>query len=328
MKKIFLGLLLIIIVQAIIAQQRALMTQYMFNDLVYNPAVAGVKDYVPINLNVREQWTGINAAPSTQSVSLHGYLDYNLGAGAHIFNHVAGPLRRTGLTLSSAYHLKLSKSTFKKEFRTLSFGISGTLFQYTLDKERIKTRIPDDPAVAKAFNNRLVPDVSFGLYYHEGDKFYFGLSSLSLLQTRFDLFNNYEFNINRTVRNYYLTGGANLTFTDQFSIQPSFLGQVIESTPFQIEGALIAYYKSKYFLGPTYRHKDALGAIMGYKNRTFRVSYSFDYTTSDIQAFQNGTHEFNISLFFLNGDMGTGKKYRGNKQRAARSKYKPDISKF
>lgn len=328
MKKTLLILLYIFVSVVTYSQQRALMTQYMFNDLIFNPAVAGVKDYVPINLNVREQWTTINAAPATQSVSMHGYLDYNLGAGAHVFNHSAGPLRRTGLTLSTAYHLKLKENRYSKEHRTLSFGLSGTLMQYVLDKEKIKTRIPDDPAVINAFNYRMVPDFSMGVYYHEGNKFYVGVSTLNLLQTRFDLFNTYEFNINKTVRNYYISGGANFKVNYDYSIQAFMLGQIIESTPFQVEIAVLNFIKTKYFIGPTYRLQDSFGGIIGYKNHSLRVSYSYDYTTSDIRPFQNGTHEVNFTLFFLNGSLNGSKTYKGDKQRAANSKYKPDINEF
>ena len=135
MKKIVF-FILVCIAFNVNAQQRALTTQYMFNDLIFNPAIAGVKDYVPVNLSVREQWTGINEAPSTQTLSMHGFLDANLGAGVHIFNHVTGPLRNTGITLSSAYHLKITKSRFSKEYKTLSFGLSGSLQQYVTDKSK------------------------------------------------------------------------------------------------------------------------------------------------------------------------------------------------
>ena len=170
MKKILLIIITFFVVNAY-TQQRPLITQYMFNDLVFNPAIAGVKDYVPLNVSVREQWTGINEAPSTQSLSLHGFLDANLGAGAHIFNHVTGPLRRTGFTVSTAYHVKISKGRYSKDFKTFSFGLAGSLQQYVTDKSKIKTRIIDDPAVNKTFNYQLVPDVSFGLYFHEGNKY-------------------------------------------------------------------------------------------------------------------------------------------------------------
>lgn len=327
MKRILLVIITFFVVTAH-AQQRPLITQYMFNDLVFNPAIAGVKDYVPLNFNVREQWTGINEAPSTQSISMHGFLDANLGAGAHIFNHVTGPLRRTGFTVSTAYHLKISKSRYSKVFKTLSFGLGGSLQQYVTDKSKIKTRIIDDPAINDIFNYKLVPDVSFGIYFHEGNKYYFGLSSLSLMQTHFDLFNNYEFNINEVVRNYYITGGGNIKFNQDFSLQPSFLGQMIESTPFQIEFSLVGYYKEKYFLGASYRNQDAVSGIVGYKNNAVRVGYSFDYTLSDIGSFSSGTHEVNITLFFLNGSLGGGKTYKGNKQRRSKSNYKPDIDVF
>ena len=47
------------------AQQLAHHSQYMFNDLFINPAIAGTKDNHPLMGTIRNQWLGLDDAPQT-----------------------------------------------------------------------------------------------------------------------------------------------------------------------------------------------------------------------------------------------------------------------
>lgn len=54
------------------AQQDVLLSQYMLNHLLINPAYAGSKDYNVSQLLYRRQWVGMEGAPVTQIGSVHG----------------------------------------------------------------------------------------------------------------------------------------------------------------------------------------------------------------------------------------------------------------
>ena len=47
------------------AQQEPTYSQYMLNPFLINPAAAGSEGTTSVNLTGREQWVGINGAPST-----------------------------------------------------------------------------------------------------------------------------------------------------------------------------------------------------------------------------------------------------------------------
>ena len=51
------------------AQQEPSYTQYMFNTQTINPAYAGTWNALGFMVLAREQWTGIDGAPSTQTLS-------------------------------------------------------------------------------------------------------------------------------------------------------------------------------------------------------------------------------------------------------------------
>ena len=60
MRKLILALL-ISIPSLAIAQQSPLYSQYMLNDFVINPAIAGSKPFYPLRVNAREQWEGLGS---------------------------------------------------------------------------------------------------------------------------------------------------------------------------------------------------------------------------------------------------------------------------
>ena len=85
--------LLISIPSLAIAQQSPLYSQYMLNDFVINPAIAGSKPFYPLRVNAREQWEGLGSfAPSTQSLSFHAPVgDGRVGLGGIIFQDNTPP---------------------------------------------------------------------------------------------------------------------------------------------------------------------------------------------------------------------------------------------
>ena len=54
------------------AQAKPSYTQYILNNYILNPAVTGIENYTDIKLSNRNQWTGINGAPVTTYLTMHG----------------------------------------------------------------------------------------------------------------------------------------------------------------------------------------------------------------------------------------------------------------
>ena len=307
---------IIIIIMAVVTapvvygQQISLNSMYSFNDFIVNPAVAGSKDYVPITLSFRRQWVGIEGAPVTQLLSAHGYLGSNLGMGGYIFNDVTGPTRRTGLNLSLAYHLQLSRD----QMHVLSMGLAGTLFQHTYQKDKLTTDEPDDIAIINANNNEIVPDANFGLYYYYADKGYAGVAAFNLIQTRVDLFHTGDRFFNPIMRTYYLTAGYNFQIGKDFAIKPSFLLQTMESTPMQIDLTAKFMLKNMVWLGASYRNKDAVVGMLGLTIKRFSFGYAYDVTISDIKNYSSGSHELCLGYYFPMGKASAKRKLPWNKR--------------
>ena len=110
-KYILLSIVTLLLSFSYWGQQTALNSQYMFNDFAINPAVAGTKNYTPLSLSFRRQWMGINDAPVTQSMMAHTFFGEKSGIGAHVFNDVAGPTRRTGFSATFGHQIQVGEKS-------------------------------------------------------------------------------------------------------------------------------------------------------------------------------------------------------------------------
>src|SRR5690606_4703716 len=101
------------------AQQNAQYTQYIFNGLILNPAYAGSKEIWNVNAIYRDQWTGLEGRPTTQTFSADGSIKENkIGLGFQVINDKIGADGQLSLMGSAAVRLDLSETS---KFR---FGIS------------------------------------------------------------------------------------------------------------------------------------------------------------------------------------------------------------
>jgi hypothetical protein len=76
------------------AQQVPMYSQYIMNGFLVNPSIAGRDGYTTVNLTVREQWVGMQDAPSTYAASFQTRL-----------------LRNSYISKSTAVKKKLVKPT-------------------------------------------------------------------------------------------------------------------------------------------------------------------------------------------------------------------------
>jgi type IX secretion system PorP/SprF family membrane protein len=293
MKTIYILLFLLGLSSLAMGQQLALQSQYMMNKFTINPAFAGTQKGIPIHIGVRRQWSAIKEAPATQYLSSNFNLGGGLGAGITLYNEASGPTRRTGLGLAGAYQFTLFKSG--ENHHQLSLGASGILSQHALDKKKLETYLPDDPTIIAAYENQLLPDATFGAYYHNADKYFLALSISNLIQTKTDIYNIANDVKNNFVRNYYLMAGYNIDVSDILTIQPSFLVQAIEALPMQFDINTRLIYENKYWVGASYRHQDAIVAMFGLNYSRIEFGYSYDVTISNIKTYSNGSHELHLT---------------------------------
>ena len=295
MKKIYLIVLAVILTSVIYAQQTSLYSQYMMTRFLINPAITGNVDYIPLRLTARQQWMGIDNAPSTQSISAHMLLgNKKMGVGGNIFADRFGPETKIGIQANYSYMLELNSINSK-----LSFGIAFKAFQYKLDYTMMTAIDADDQVLNNTAETAFVPDADFGVYL-QGERYYAGISATQLIELPITIADQ-EVEKNSMVRHYYILGGYTFQVSNDFEIEPSTLLKGTEHTPFQADINVKGIYKQSYWLGVSYRTSKSIIAMIGIKYQSFIFGYAFDYATSDIKNYQSGTHEIVLGYNFGEG---------------------------
>jgi type IX secretion system PorP/SprF family membrane protein len=300
--------LLVLVSLCMDAQQLPLYSQYMMNRFLINPAVAGSEGYTAFNLTAREQWIGLKYSPKTHAFSAQTRIlrksfisrgasvrrkkkgssrSGKVGVGGYVFNDQSGLVNRTGLQLTYAYHISFRRGQ-------LSFGLSGSFYQFRVDREKIILYDPSDDLINN-FNNRLwVPDANIGVYYSD-PRMYGGLSVSDLFQASFK-FGREGYDNFRLLRHYYAIGGINFELSDYLIFEPSFLIKASEVWSMQADITAKMYIYDNYWAGLSYRTGSALIIMGGLRLDKFYLGYAFDYTLSSIQRHSYGSHEFILAV--------------------------------
>src|SRR5690606_14178756 len=142
------------------AQQDPQFTQYMFDRLSINPAVAGSGGNICATALLRQQWTGFEGAPKTGLINVQGPLTkINSGLGLSVYFDKLGQEKSTIARLHYAYHFKVGAQS------TFSAGIYAGLSGRALDGRWIAIDpMADDHVSTASGKSGRGFDIGAGLY--------------------------------------------------------------------------------------------------------------------------------------------------------------------
>lgn len=322
MKKIINFLIIYIgISTAVTAQQRPQYTQYVTNNFLLNPALSGIENYIDIKGGFRRQWAGIKDAPQTSFVSAHWKLgddylwrnalslpekgddpmsrnymqNYTASPAHHGVGVVAvldklGPLSRVDANLSYAYHLQLSQTM------NFSLGIAAGISSIALDINKLEFEEGFDPAVSNTIANQIRPDLGMGVWLY-GANFFAGASVQQLLGQKLSFTGNLNDSQGKDVPHFFLTTGYRFLAAEDFTITPSVMVKHVNPAPLSVDVNLKLGFKDRLWLGGSYRKNDSYAALAGINvSKLFNLTYSYDMTTSDLNAVSNGSHEIVLGI--------------------------------
>jgi len=307
-------LLLLLSISNGYAQQTIQFSQYVFNGLAVNPAYAGYKEDWTASLSFRSQWVGIDGAPRTGTASFDGLTrnpNKKVGLGFVATTDRLGAQNTSSVYGNYAYRLQLDDEDTKR----LSFGLGFGVTQYNLDGTKFNPTDPGDGVIPLGNQSKLTPDFRFGVYYYT-PKFYLGASVLDLLSgLGKDTVTSDSYKVLRQVRHLYLTGGLMLPLSESLDLKPTFMLKEDFKGPTNLDLNAFLLINKTVWLGASYRtgvklwkksnlqrdldQSDAISGIVEfYITDRFRVGYSYDYTTSKLANYQQGSHEISVSISF------------------------------
>lgn len=306
--------------QASFAQQDAMFTKYMFNSLLYNPAYAGSKGHMAISALHRNQWYGIDGAPSTQSFTLHTPLQNDrVGVGFSLVTDKIGPTNNLGANLSYAYRIPMGKKG-----GSLAIGLQAGVYNWRANWNMLNLQDNSDIAFAELEPNRWLPNFGVGLYYST-KHFYIGASSPHLVE--YDLRDAEDITTEifaRQYRHYFGMVGAAIPIKGNALIfKPSLLiknvglfsslskEEAFQSigapTEFDIDLSLLIY--ETFWIGTSFRSAieafndtstfDSIDIWASYNLRNgLRIGLAYDFTLTKLRQPAQGTFEVMLGYEF------------------------------
>jgi type IX secretion system PorP/SprF family membrane protein len=299
-----------------LGQQKPQYTQYIFNNFLLNPALSGMENYTDLKIGYRQQWQGINGAPKTSFVSAHWvvgdkYLWKNAlslpengdppmgrnytqnytsspahhGVGFMAVNDKAGPLSFLNVALTYAYHLKVGNAL------NLSLGTAVGINRAALDVNALNLEDENDPALSNAGNSIIKPDLSMGLWLY-GARFFAGASVQQILPQAVTFSTDPQYNTGKEVAHLFFTAGYKLFLDNEIAATPSIMVKQVGNVPLSYDANLKVSFRDRFWVGGSYRKNDSFAALAGINfNNVFNLTYSYDYTTSQLRSYTSGSHE-------------------------------------
>ncbi|MCB0793707.1 MAG: type IX secretion system membrane protein PorP/SprF [Flavobacteriales bacterium] len=278
------------------AQQDPMYSQYMFNTLAFNPAYAGSADVFTIMALSRHQWVGFEGAPSTQTLALHSPLKLSgLSLGGSIIHDKLGPTRQTGAFLDVAYRIRTGDKS------RLSFGLKGGVNLFQADLAALPT-VELDPSLT-SISSKLLPNFGFGLFWH-AERFYVGLAAPKLLENMLTEAGSNVITTSQEHRHYFVHGGYVFDLGRELKLKPAVMLRAVQGAPFSVDVNMNALLREKIWFGVLYRVGNSFGVQFQYQfTDQLRAGYAFDLTTTQLGAYNAGTHEIMLSydLRFVKG---------------------------
>lgn len=282
-KKIF-TIITMLSVFGVAAQQDPQYTQYMYNTLSVNSAYAGSLGHLAITGIYRTQWVGLEGAPNTQSFTLDTPIAKNLGLGISVVSEEIGPSEEQYLDANFSYTIQ-SGQTHK-----LSFGIKGGGRVINIDWTKGSHREPD-VQFRENITNKFLPVVGAGLYWH-GERDYIGIAVPNFMtRERYDYDDIADDLVNERMH-VYLIGGIVFDLSTHTKFKPAALVKYVAGAPLIADFSANFMFNNALTLGVSYRTGDSVSAMASIQiTPQFLVGYAYDYTTTELQTYNSGTHE-------------------------------------
>ncbi len=272
----------------VMAQQRPVISQYMLNGLVLNPAYAGRHEYSSFSVMYRDQWVNVPGAPKLAVASAQtGFKGKKIGVGLLLANDALGMHDNQSVYASYAYNLELINGG------KISMGVQAGFDRLREDPNVLNIRDDGDSQFA-GVNVRYLPNFGTGVFYHD-DYNYLGVSVPYILSNR-DVQNEEFTEIYKMPRYYYVTAGRLIEAGPRLIIKPSMLLRIQEQNPFAFDANINFYIDDIIGLGASYRFGDSVIGIFEFQiNQFIKFSYAYDYVFSNLTQFTKGTHELMLN---------------------------------
>lgn len=279
------------------AQQDPMYTQYMFNQQTINPAYAGTWESLSFMVLARQQWAGFEGAPQTYTFSMQAPLkNERVALGLNLISDKVGLEKRFYMFADYSYLLPINEKS------NLRLGLKGGFTNYSNNLNEYQTNAPEsgvsDPAYQGVIEQQFMPNFGIGAFWYS-KKHFVGFSIPKVINNDFE--NNLgNFTVSGELRHYFLTAGLVFDLGENLKFKPTMLAKATftneSGAPAELDLNANFLIKERFWLGAMYRTGDSYGFIAQWIiDNKLRIGYAYDYTSTNLQNYQTGSHEIMVS---------------------------------
>lgn len=281
----------LLVSSAIFAQRESAFNFYRSNMNIINPAYAGIDNKTLVTSAFRTQWSGVEDAPETQTVSFGTPLGKNLGMGVSLVNDRTFIEKQTFFGIDFSYKLKMNETT------NLYLGLKAGGNSYNVNTAGLKTyNVIFDPSLASVsdFN----PNVGVGALLKK-DKWYVSFSIPRLLSTNKAQNDAGIAVVDLDRPQMYLSGGYNIDLNASFTLKPSVMVRYVNGAPISADINAMLQIEKNFEIGGMYRTDKAYAAMgMITISKRLLVGYAYEMSTRPTLAMAKNTKEIILQFKF------------------------------
>lgn len=303
-KAILLGLVMVLGVDDLRAQQIPLYSSYTVNPFLLSPSFAGAIDgngneAARLLLAHRSQFAGIEGSPITYVAALDAPIARkNMGLGGTVYTDKYGLIRQTGATLGYAYRVNLGDKS------KLHFGLGGDIGQQSLDFSEVQAVDMTDNLLNMQSAGKMYFNGQFGIHITSGG-LTLGMATNQTFGSQL-IYKNYtsnsEFEYDMATH-FTLFGGYRIEAKNgNFALTPMLTVRTSKGIASQMDLLLRADIKNKVFAVVGYRsgYAFSMGAGVKLKNN-LTLSYTYDLMLNDASPYAGDGHEITLGYTFMKG---------------------------
>lgn len=274
-------------------QDIANFTQFFFNPYSLNPSFAGTEGKGAFFAAYRQQWAGVEGAPTIMNFSYHSPLKSGMALGFNVANDKRGLLANTGALMSGSYALALDEGKY------IRFGLSVGAAWNTVDLDQLQS-LGADPAITNLLNKNTALIGNAGLSAHI-KSFHIGVAMPQLFSPAYVSDNSFTIEEVRPFQALVLHASNRFYLQrDKIVLEPYAVYRINTGLPSQFEVAGVVHLNHLVWLGASYKQELGISGLGGIRlNEQIAVGASYTLKSGDANALP--FPGFEVQLSYLTG---------------------------
>jgi type IX secretion system PorP/SprF family membrane protein len=286
------------------AQQEAHFTQFMYNQLYFNPAYAGARGMPSFSLIYRNQWIGFKGAPVSGLLSFNAPLfNDRVGFGLTVHRESAGIFDTWDVAMAYSYNIKISDES------SIRLGLQGKMTYLGIDfsDPSVIVRDPTDQSIKyDESTNKYTGNFGAGIHLKIKQMF-FGIGAPAFFPSEVGINNNQLIpQIARHSSHFYFIAGTLLPLSNSLQLKPVLLTKYVEGAPISLDLNASLVFNLVFTAGVSYRFTgssnskhDSFDILALYQINNVAIGAAYDIPISEISNHTSGSLEILIRYDFI-----------------------------